>query len=111
MGKKYGGKIVNAAQLIELLMTCILYVVLCGDLLMGAFPLGQVRLILRVRGWEKERELNKERDRERKRKRKRREKARESERKRREREKKRKREKERKVIEIDRDKVTMQRHN
>ena len=35
MGKRYGGKIVNAAQLIELLMTCILYVVLCGDLLMG----------------------------------------------------------------------------
>merc|ERR1712156_1219447 len=29
--------IVNAAQLIELAMTCILYVVLCGDLLIGAF--------------------------------------------------------------------------
>jgi len=42
MTKKYGGKIVNAAQLIELLMTCILYVVLCGDLLMGAFPTGDI---------------------------------------------------------------------
>ena len=41
-GKKFGGKIINAAQLIELLMTCILYVVLCGDLLMGAFPTGQI---------------------------------------------------------------------
>ncbi|KAI1287631.1 Vesicular inhibitory amino acid transporter [Halotydeus destructor] len=38
MGEKYGGKLVNAAQLIELLMTCILYVVLCGDLLIGSFP-------------------------------------------------------------------------
>ena len=28
------------AQLIELLMTCILYVVLCGDLMMGAFSRG-----------------------------------------------------------------------
>jgi len=33
-----GGKLVNVAQLIELLMTCILYVVLCGDLLIGSFP-------------------------------------------------------------------------
>lgn len=41
-GKRYGGKIINAAQLIELLMTCILYVVLCGDLLMGAFPTGYI---------------------------------------------------------------------
>lgn len=41
-GKRYGGKIINAAQLIELLMTCILYVVLCGDLLMGAFPTGAI---------------------------------------------------------------------
>lgn len=41
-GKKYGGKIINVAQLIELLMTCILYVVLCGDLLMGAFPTGMI---------------------------------------------------------------------
>ena len=41
-GKKYGGKIINAAQLIELLMTCILYVVLCGDLLIGAFPTGSI---------------------------------------------------------------------
>ena len=29
MGEKYGGKIVNIAQNIELLMTCILYIVLC----------------------------------------------------------------------------------
>ena len=41
-GAKIGGNIVNAAQLIELMMTCILYVVLCGDLLMGAFPRGNV---------------------------------------------------------------------
>eukprot|EP00095_Tigriopus_kingsejongensis_P000330 snap_masked-scaffold292_size219010-processed-gene-1.17 protein:Tk00330 transcript:snap_masked-scaffold292_size219010-processed-gene-1.17-mRNA-1 annotation:"hypothetical protein DAPPUDRAFT_23032" len=41
-GKRFGGKIVNVAQLIELLMTCILYVVLCGDLLMGAFPNGSI---------------------------------------------------------------------
>ena len=39
-GAKFGGNIVNAAQLIELLMTCILYVVLCGDLFIGAFPTG-----------------------------------------------------------------------
>jgi vesicular inhibitory amino acid transporter len=37
-GKHLGGKIVNIAQIIELLMTCILYVVLCGDLLLGSFP-------------------------------------------------------------------------
>jgi vesicular inhibitory amino acid transporter len=41
-GKRFGGKIINAAQLIELLMTCILYLVLCGDLLIGAFPYGQI---------------------------------------------------------------------
>ena len=40
-GERFGGKVINAAQLIELLMTCILYVVLCGDLLMGAFPTGK----------------------------------------------------------------------
>lgn len=39
-GKKYGAKIVSAAQLIELLMTCILYVVVCGDLLAGTYPKG-----------------------------------------------------------------------
>lgn len=38
MGSRFGGKIVNCAQLIELLMTCILYVLLCGDLLTGIFP-------------------------------------------------------------------------
>ncbi len=41
-GKRFGGKIINAAQLIELLMTCILYIVLCGDLFIGAFPYGQI---------------------------------------------------------------------
>ena len=41
-GKRFGGKIVNSAQLIELLMTCILYVVLCGDLMIGAFPTGMI---------------------------------------------------------------------
>ncbi|GAB6027848.1 hypothetical protein CHUAL_002071 [Chamberlinius hualienensis] len=39
-GAKYGGKMVNCAQMIELLMTCILYVVLCGDLMIGSFPNG-----------------------------------------------------------------------
>ncbi|KAL4237158.1 hypothetical protein ACF0H5_005538 [Mactra antiquata] len=38
LGKTIGGKIVNCAQLIELLMTCILYVLLSGDLLDGSFP-------------------------------------------------------------------------
>ena len=37
-GKRIGGRIVNLAQIIELLMTCILYVLLCGDLMMGSFP-------------------------------------------------------------------------
>jgi len=41
-GKTLGGKVINAAQLIELLMTCILYVVLCGDLLIGAFEYGWI---------------------------------------------------------------------
>lgn len=38
LGKTIGGKVVNCAQIIELLMTCILYVLLCGDLLDGSFP-------------------------------------------------------------------------
>lgn len=38
LGKAVGGKLVNCAQIIELLMTCILYVLLCGDLLDGSFP-------------------------------------------------------------------------
>ena len=38
IGERIGGKLVNMAQIIELLMTCILYVVLCGDLLIGSFP-------------------------------------------------------------------------
>ncbi|XP_076329687.1 vesicular inhibitory amino acid transporter-like [Tachypleus tridentatus] len=42
LGDKWGGKIVNTAQIIELLMTCILYVVLCGDLMIGSFPDGPV---------------------------------------------------------------------
>ncbi|XP_017781471.1 PREDICTED: vesicular inhibitory amino acid transporter [Nicrophorus vespilloides] len=41
-GKKYGAKIVNIAQIIELLMTCILYVVVCGDLMIGTFPDGAI---------------------------------------------------------------------
>lgn len=41
-GKKYGGRIVNIAQIIELLMTCILYVVVCGDLMYGSFPDGSI---------------------------------------------------------------------
>jgi vesicular inhibitory amino acid transporter len=35
---RHGGRIVLAAQICELLMTCILYVVLSGDLLEGSFP-------------------------------------------------------------------------
>lgn len=38
IGNGLGGKLVGVAQIIELLMTCILYVVLCGDLLIGSFP-------------------------------------------------------------------------
>ncbi|KAL3868549.1 hypothetical protein ACJMK2_041350 [Sinanodonta woodiana] len=43
-GKRFGGKIVNCAQIIELLMTCILYVLLCGDLMSGSFPYGPIDL-------------------------------------------------------------------
>ncbi|UYV60841.1 SLC32A1 [Cordylochernes scorpioides] len=42
LGERWGGKMVNIAQIIELLMTCILYVVLCGDLMIGTFPDGPV---------------------------------------------------------------------
>lgn len=42
LGEKYGGKMVNIAQIIELLMTCILYIVLCGDLMIGSFPEGPI---------------------------------------------------------------------
>ncbi|XP_052806635.1 vesicular inhibitory amino acid transporter-like [Mya arenaria] len=38
MGRAIGGRVVNCAQIVELLMTCILYVLLCGDLLDGSFP-------------------------------------------------------------------------
>nr|SVE93556.1 EOG090X04HR [Scapholeberis mucronata] len=41
-GRRVGARIVNTAQLIELLMTCILYVVLCGDLMVGTFPDGAI---------------------------------------------------------------------
>ncbi|XP_050292933.1 vesicular GABA transporter [Anthonomus grandis grandis] len=41
-GKKYGSKMVATAQIIELLMTCILYVVVCGDLMIGSFPEGAI---------------------------------------------------------------------
>lgn len=39
-GKKIGARVVSCAQIIELLMTCILYVVVCGDLMAGSFPNG-----------------------------------------------------------------------
>lgn len=41
-GKKIGSRIVSIAQIIELLMTCILYVVVCGDLMIGTFPDGDI---------------------------------------------------------------------
>ncbi|XP_013145549.1 PREDICTED: vesicular inhibitory amino acid transporter [Papilio polytes] len=41
-GRKYGARVVNIAQIIELLMTCILYVVVCGDLMIGTFPDGSI---------------------------------------------------------------------
>ena len=37
-GSTAGGRLVFLAQLIELLMTCILYVLLCGELMVGVFP-------------------------------------------------------------------------
>ncbi|GFR91002.1 vesicular inhibitory amino acid transporter-like [Elysia marginata] len=37
-GARFGARIVHCAQLIELLMTCILYVLLCGDLIQGSIP-------------------------------------------------------------------------
>lgn len=37
-GKPWGGRLVLSAQMTELLMTCILYIVLCGDLMEGSFP-------------------------------------------------------------------------
>lgn len=39
-GPKLGARAVSVAQLIELLMTCILYVVVCGDLMVGTYPQG-----------------------------------------------------------------------
>lgn len=39
-GQKIGARLVSIAQIIELLMTCILYVVVCGDLMSGTFPEG-----------------------------------------------------------------------
>jgi solute carrier family 32 (vesicular inhibitory amino acid transporter) len=39
-GKQLGARIVSIAQIIELLMTCILYVVVCGDLMAGTFSEG-----------------------------------------------------------------------
>jgi vesicular inhibitory amino acid transporter len=39
-GPRVGARVVNIAQIIELLMTCILYVVVCGDLMVGSFPEG-----------------------------------------------------------------------
>lgn len=39
-GKRVGARMVFTAQIIELLMTCILYVVVCGDLMSGTFSEG-----------------------------------------------------------------------
>ncbi|XP_070557106.1 vesicular inhibitory amino acid transporter-like [Ptychodera flava] len=36
-GKQKGAQVVHAAQFVELIMTCILYLVLCGDLLKNSF--------------------------------------------------------------------------
>ena len=41
-GPTWGARAVNIAQIIELLMTCILYVVVCGDLMIGSFPEGAI---------------------------------------------------------------------
>lgn len=41
-GPMIGARVVNIAQIIELLMTCILYVVVCGDLMIGSFPEGAI---------------------------------------------------------------------
>ncbi|KAK0091742.1 hypothetical protein PV326_002765 [Microctonus aethiopoides] len=41
-GPRWGARAVNVAQIIELLMTCILYVVVCGDLMIGTFPEGAI---------------------------------------------------------------------
>lgn len=41
-GPRWGARAVNIAQIIELLMTCILYVVVCGDLMIGIFPEGAI---------------------------------------------------------------------
>ncbi|EDS34698.1 amino acid transporter [Culex quinquefasciatus] len=46
-GKRVGARVVSIAQIIELLMTCILYVVVCGDLMAGSFPDGA----LDTRSW------------------------------------------------------------
>ncbi|XP_044575879.1 vesicular inhibitory amino acid transporter [Cotesia glomerata] len=41
-GPRWGARAVNIAQIIELLMTCILYVVVCGDLMIGSYPEGAI---------------------------------------------------------------------
>lgn len=41
-GPKLGARAVSIAQIIELLMTCILYIVVCGDLMAGTFPEGSL---------------------------------------------------------------------
>ena len=46
-GPRWGGGIVTVAQLIELLMTCILYTVLCGDLMESSFP----NAVIGANGW------------------------------------------------------------
>lgn len=41
-GAVWGARMVNIAQIIELLMTCILYIVVCGELGAGTFPDGAI---------------------------------------------------------------------
>merc|ERR1711884_717603 len=50
-GKAIGGRIVNAAQLIELAMTCILYVVLCGNLLLPCAFLKNLKAVSNLSFW------------------------------------------------------------
>ncbi|CAG0919423.1 unnamed protein product [Notodromas monacha] len=46
-GPRFGGKLVSTAQVIELLMTCILYVAMCGDLMHFSFEFVAVD----IRSW------------------------------------------------------------
>jgi vesicular inhibitory amino acid transporter len=46
-GERFGGKLVSTAQVIELLMTCILYVAMCGDLMHFSFEF----VVVDIRSW------------------------------------------------------------